>query len=266
MKTVSTAQLAVDGLAVAAVSLSIALVSHRPEVMWAVLGVVLVARFVAWVRLYPGHSVVAELAFFGLCTLVGGFNDWNTVVLHGVYAYGVPAELPALSTIPLWMLLFWGLILRFIFALTRWRALAPPDAPSDRVLGRSSAALKLSCIGAVVLVTRLSIFSSFDSSLWSWLPFAIGLVVYALVTRVEAHDLRLAAIALVAGPLVEVFYIQVGTLHSYALGWFGGVPLWIVLWWVLSVWIWKDLGLRAHRLLQARSEGASGRSFRVGAS
>ena len=250
MRSISTAQLGVDVAAVAAMSVAIAFVSDRPGVMWTVLGVVLVLRFVAWAQLHRERSIAAELVFFTLCTVVGAFNDWNTVVVHEVYTYAVPAELPAVSSIPIWMLVYWGVILRLVFALTRWQKLAPPEAPSDRVGNRRSVALKLLCIGAVTLSTRLAIYAFFESALWSWLPFAIGLGLYALVTRAGAHDLRLAAIAVVVGPLAEIFYIQVGSLHAYGLGWFGGVPLWIVLWWVLSVWIWKDLGMRAHTVIE----------------
>ncbi|MCA9607508.1 MAG: hypothetical protein KC619_18000 [Myxococcales bacterium] len=234
----------VDGAAVAMVGAAVLVVADRPAVMWAVLLVALVARFVLWRRLHPERSLAVELVFFAVCAVVGAFNDLNTVALHGVYRYTAPSELPALSPIPLWMLLYWGLILRFVLALTRWHGLGAPRP--RRVLGRRSIPRLLALVAAVIVPTRLVLFARYEDALWSWLPFAVALGVFAVVGRVDRHDLRLAALALVVGPVVEALFIRVGHLHAYALGWLFGVPLWIVLWWALSVWIWKDVGALAH--------------------
>lgn len=56
----------------------------------------------------------------------------------------------------------------------------------------------------------------------------------------------MCVLVLALGAIVEVAYIQGGGLHRYHLGWIGGVPLWIALWWPLAVLVWGDL---ARRLL-----------------
>lgn len=261
MKPITSRQLAVDLGAVALVSAGVLCFADRPAWMGALVAVTLVGRFVLWARLHPARSLAVEVAFFVSCTVVGAFNDFNTVALHGVYAYAVPSELPALSSIPIWMLAFWGLIVRFVFALTRWEALGPPEAPGRVILGRRSTALELAVVACVVVATRLSIFARWDEPVGSWLPFVVALVAYGALGRVDRHDLRLAALALLVGPVVEALFIQIGGLHRYALGWLGGVPLWIVLWWALATWLCKDVGAHAYagleRLLRARASGAS---------
>lgn len=240
--------LLLDGAAVAGVGAAVLVASDRPAVMWLVLAVALLGRFALWRRLHPDRSLLAELAFFALCTVVGAFNDLNTVAVHGVYRYTAPSELPALSPIPLWMLLYWGLILRFVFTLAHWPGLGEPRP--RRVLGRRSAARTIALAAAVLVPTRLALFAWFEDPVLSWLPFAAALVAFALVGRVDRRDLRLAALALTVGPVVEALFIRVGGLHAYALGWIFGVPLWIVLWWALSVWIWKDLGALAYAAIE----------------
>lgn len=39
-------------------------------------------------------------------------------------------------------------------------------------------------------------------------------------------------------------------LDASHLGWFGGVSLWIVLWWLLAVLVWKDLAYRLEARLR----------------
>jgi hypothetical protein len=82
--------------------------------------------------------------------VIGAFTDWTTVDVRGVYRYTVPAELPELSTIPIWMLVYWGIILRLISGLSRWRRLELPPFSDQLLLGpwrRSSPALRLVTIG-----------------------------------------------------------------------------------------------------------------------
>ena len=78
---------------------------------------------------------------------------------------------------------------------------------------------------------------------------AIG--VWLLLFRLTRHDAKLLALFAVGGPGIEILYIQVGGLHRYDLGWLGGVPLWIALWWLLAVLVGKDLSARLLRLLGA---------------
>ncbi len=243
--------LAIDLSALAVVSAGICLGSHHLAAMSALVPAVMVARTVAW-RLLPdterGHSVGWEVVALVAFAAIGGFNDWNSVHHHRIYDYGVPVAFPELSSIPAWMLLYWGLILRSMATLAWWRT--PHDqGPSDRVrLGRTtvrSAPLKVGLQLALVLVTRQCIYRLYDDPVWSWAPFAGALLLYALLFRPSRRELGLACALLIIGPAVEALYVQVGGLHRYHLGWLGGVPVWIALWWVLGMLVWRDLTGRA---------------------
>ena len=76
---------------------------------------------------------LAELVLLLVCTILGAFNDWNSVVRHHVYEYRVPSYSPEHSTIPVWMLLYWGMILRFVTSMSLWKRLRPPETPSNDV-------------------------------------------------------------------------------------------------------------------------------------
>ena len=263
MRADSIRLVALDAAVVALVSAGICLASDQLLFMTILVPAVILARFLVLAALARPEAVSlkAELVFFLVCTCLGAFNDWNSVCNHRIYDYTVPHYLD-LSTIPLWMLLFWGMILRFIARLARWEALSPPAAPSDRVglggLAVDSGLVKVATQLVLVLVTRQAIYRFFGDPILSWLPFAGALLLYLLLCRVDRHDLALLAIFLVGGPLIEVLYIQVGGLHAYKLGWFGGVPLWIVLWWLVIVLIWKDLAIRIERWAAGREPGPGG--------
>ena len=108
----------------------------------------------------------------------------------------------------------------------------------------------------LVLATRQLLYRYYLDPVLSWLPFAVALLAYAALFGVPAHERRLAALAALGGPAVEIAFIHIGGLHHYHLGWFGGVPLWIILWWILAVLIWNDLSARLLELLVER-EGVS---------
>ena len=246
--------LAIDAAALVVVSLAISLAADRLLLMSALVAGVVATRLLAWLALprrERGCGRATEVLFFGACTLLGAFNDWLSVCVHRVYDYGVPHAFPALSTIPLWMLLTWGVILRFAATLAGWRALDPPPEPRDDVwLGRRrvrSGPLKVAMELALVLGTRQCIYRLYSDPVLSWLPFAAALLLWILLTRPDGRDRWLLGLAIVVGPVVEVLYVQVGGLHRYQLGWFAGVPLWIVLWWALGVPVWADLSARLLR-------------------
>lgn len=234
---------AVDAAAIVVVSVAICTAAHHLAFMSALVVAVAVARLL--LRRDP--------AFFTLCTVLGAFNDWSSVTRHHIYAYTVPVYFPSVSALPLWMLLYWGLILRFLATLFRWQRLglgAPPDALH---LGRrivTSAPWRVGVLVALVVVTRQSIYRTFADSLWSWLPFALALGVALLLLRPDRRRLAVLGAFVVLGPLVEVAYMKLGGLHHYALGWLGGVPLWIVLWWGLSALVWEDISARVLSLLE----------------
>ena len=165
-------------LAVGVVSAGICLASQRPALMSALVAVVLALRFAAWARLPAGErwsSLASELAFFALCTAIGAFNDWNSVVRQRIYDYAVPSFFPSVSTIPLWMLVYWGMILRFLATLCRWGRLAPPARLRDEIHlpGRIVEApwLKVGIGLLLVALTRWLVYRHYGDPLLSWLPF-----------------------------------------------------------------------------------------------
>ena len=254
----SSRLVAFDAMGIFVVSLAICLASHQLAFMTVLVPVIFLARMLilaAWAE-REQISLSSEVIFLGLCTLLGAFNDWNSVCNKQIYNYTVPHYF-AFSTIPVWMLLYWGLILRFLARLARWENLHPDPEPSNRIgMGRFQAENAVAKVAAQLLLlaaTRWFIYRYPLHPVLSWLPFLIALLLYALIFKVNSHDLKLVGLFLVAGPLVEVLYIQIGHLHQYHLGWIGGVPLWIVLWWALSILIWKDIALRIEKALRRKS-------------
>ncbi len=242
---------ALDAVAIVVISVAICTAAHHLAFMSAFVPAVVVARF----ALFRGpHG--RELAFFTLCTALGAFNDWSSVTRHHIYAYTVPVYFPSASALPLWMLLYWGLILRFLATLFRWRRLGLGPPPDTLHLGGrviASAPWRVGVLVALVVATRQTIYRSFADPVWSWLPFALALALALWLLRPDRRRLTVLGAFVVLGPLVEVAYIQLGGLHHYALGWFGGVPLWIVLWWGLSALVWEDISARVLALFEPRS-------------
>ena len=255
MKSDSNRLIGIDAAVIAVVSLAICLAADRLLLMTLLLpGIVLIRiALVAFIARSEQVNLKTELLFLAVCIALGAFNDWNSVCRKQIYAYTVPHYF-AWSSIPVWMLLYWGMILRFIARFSRWQKLRPPATVSDRVgIGRfriENGAIKVVVQLAIVLTTRQFIYRFYLDPIWSWVPFLSGLVVYMLLFETSRHDLKLLGVVLIAGPLVEILYIQVGHLHHYHLGWIGGTPLWIVVWWLLIVLIWKDLTFRMLKRLR----------------
>lgn len=251
MKPDSNRLVAIDAAAIVIVSAAICLFSRQLLLMTVIVPAVFLFRSALVTALSRAENInlKAEFLFLAICVVLGAFNDWNSVDRQGIYRYTVPHYF-GFSTIPLWMLLFWGLILRFIARLARWEKLGPPARASNRVVSVESGVLKIAVELLLILATRLSVFNFWDDPVWSWLPFLLALVIFLLVCSPTMHDLKLLLIFLVGGPLIEIAYIQLGGLHEYHLGWIGGVPLWIVLWWLLAVLVWKDLAYRLESWLR----------------
>ncbi len=262
---------AIDVGALIIVSAGIVLAARELTLMSILVPAVVAARMLLWSRLPAGergHGVGFELAFFLLCTAVGGFNDWNSVVRHRLYDYTVPVYRPDLTTIPAWMLLYWGLILRAMATVFAWRRLGlPPPGDELHLPGTRvrSPALRVGFLLALVVATRQLVYVHASDPLWSWLPFAAALLLHVATARPPARALAVGLALLVVGPLIEMLYIRAG-LHRYHLGWLGGVPLWICLWWALAALIWAELAARISRAT-ARGTGARrGGSLRAGRS
>jgi hypothetical protein len=239
----------VDLAAVAAVGVAICAASDAAVFMTAWVAAVIALRFLVWSRLpleERGVSMRAEAIFFALCLVVGASNDWNSVVRHRIYDYDV-ASLGGEAGIPLWMLLYWGMILRFVATLCRWRRL-DVIAPERRA---ANSFIVVSVELLLVFATRQLLYRYFLDPVLSWLPFAAALLFYVALLGSTPHERKLAALAAAFGPLVEIAFIRLGGLHHYHLGWLAGVPLWIVLWWVLAVLVWNDLSGRLLSLLDS---------------
>lgn len=256
-------EFAVDAVAVGAVSAAICAAGDRPWFMTGLVPAVLVLRCAARFRLNRAgwRERRGEIAFLALCAVLGGFNDWNSVVRHRIYDYDVPALFPHWTTVPEWMLLYWGMVLRFFATLALWSRLDPPAHPEGSVyLGAHvlhSSRLRVAILLGSVLVTRQFIYRNYLDPLLSWLPFAIAIGACVGLLRPNRHDRRLAGLLMLGGPVIEILYIQVGKLHHYHLGWLGGVPLWIVLWWGLAILVWKDVSGRLAGLLRGTSPHAA---------
>ncbi|MCA9519412.1 MAG: hypothetical protein KC609_00495 [Myxococcales bacterium] len=242
---------ALDAAVIAVVSVLICFFSQRLLLMSLAVPAVIALRFGLFARLPLAERALPlghEALFFLGCTLLGGFNDWNSVVNHRIYDYTVPHYFPSVSTIPLWMLLFWGMILRFLVTLFRYRRLDPPVTVRDEIhLGRRiwrNGWLRIALFLALVALTRQMIYRYFLDPWLSWLPFVAALALYVALVRPSRYDLKLLALFAVGGPAIEILYIQVGGLHAYHLGWLAGVPLWIACWWLLVIPLWNDVSGR----------------------
>jgi hypothetical protein len=246
--------LLVDGAVIVSVSFAICFVSDQLTLMTILVPSLMLARMFFWARLVndrQGRGLMQESIFLAICAGLGAFNDFNSVVRHRIYDYRVPHYFPKLTTIPIWMLLYWGQILRFLFQLSQWHRLGEAS-PNRTFLGRKaleSAALKVGIQLLLVVATRQSIYRLYLDPIFSWLPFAIALVLFIVFFRLSVRDRWLLLIMTLGGPLIEILYIQMGSLHYYHLGWLGGVPLWIATWWMLGILVWADVSPRIWRVI-----------------
>ena len=105
----------------------------------------------------------------------------------------------------------------------------------------------------MVALTRAAVYRWSADPLLSWLPMAAALAVQVALLGPRAHAVRLALIVGIGGTAIEALLIQGAGLHRYALGWLGGVPLWIALWWPLGTLVWCELAARAASLHRQRA-------------
>ncbi len=244
----------IDAAATLAIGMAACAWGQSPGAMLAVVIAVVASRMALWRSLDSAarrHGLPAEIAFFSLCTVLGALNDWNTVDRHRVYAYLVPSDV-SWSSIPLWMMLFWGQILRSIATAATWARGHDAMPTGVRVLGgtRSHPLRRVAVMLALVICTRQCVYRLWDHPVWSWLPFAVGIALFAFFLGVGRAERRLAVIALAVGPAFEAGLIGLGGLHRYSLGWIFGVPLWIILWWILATWMWGELSGRFLSVLE----------------
>ncbi len=247
----------IDTVVIVIVSIAISVASNRLVFMSFFVPAIIISRMILLYLLQKEEAVnfKAEVVFLLICILLGGFNDWNSVCNKKIYDYSVPVFFESFSTIPLWMLLFWGMILRYFARLARWQRLNPPDSLMDKIgIGSTYVENNYFKIGAeliLVLVTRQFIYRNYLDPIWSWLPFAAAIIIFMLFFYPTRHDFLLLIIFVIGGPLIEILYIKVGHLHYYHLGWIFGIPLWLALWWMLIIIIWKDISLRLEEAIKS---------------
>lgn len=213
---------------------------------------VVVASVVVWRNLiYPlikKDSLSSSLVFYIICVLLGGFNDWRSVDVKKIYEYHAPTSFPDFSSIPLWMYLYWGIILCLMSRLGRWNW-GRSYVNSDELLpwfkkGLTSPVMKILGQLLLIFITRQTIYTNYLDPFYSWFPFVVAIVAYVIVFRVNVQDILFFFTAIILGTIVESAYITLANLHFYHLGIIYGVPVWITLWWGLSVLIWRDLSYR----------------------
>ena len=244
----SDREVSLDLGVIAVGSVFICLWAQHLVLMTVLVPVLILSRLTLWALWArpAARPLLAEILFFAICVLLGGFNDWNSVVRHEIYTYTAPHFFPSFSSIPIWMLLFWGLILRLMATFATWVRLGGGSG----LLGESSR-LKVRIVMelALLLATRQAIYKLYLDPVFSWLPFLGAITVFFIIYRPARAEIILVITTVVLGTLVEVLYIQLGDLHWYHHGWVGGVPLWIMLWWALAILIWRDVSVAIRRRL-----------------
>lgn len=248
----------IDLMVIVIISVSISLTSHHLLWMTIFVPAILFLRLVVLASLKQKEDVhlKGELLFFFICILIGAFNDWNSVCNKQIYDYTVPVYFPEIFCIPIWMLIYWGMILRFITRMARWTGISKEIELSNKVgIGKYYIANPYVKIGlelVLVLGTRQTIYYFYLDPYWSWIPFLVAVLLFLIVFYPSKGDYLLIVIFLIGGPAIEILYIKAGNLHQYHMGWVWGIPLWLILWWVLSVLIWKDISLRVEHFLKQR--------------
>lgn len=249
IKPTSNSLMAIDFITILIISLAICLASHELVFMSFFVPLVILMRFVLIDRMVNKTeiNIKTEIPFFILITLLGAFNDWNSVSNKKIYDYTVPHYFE-FSSIPMWMLIYWGMILRAIYSFSKWSFLKP-QAKLNNIIGLkkyqiTNPGLKIISELMLVFITRQFIYKYYLDPILSWIPFVIALIIWLLFFKVNRHDIKLLFVFLLVGPLVEIIYIKIGHLHYYHLGLIYGVPVWIIIWWLIIVLIWKDLAPR----------------------
>lgn len=249
IKPTSNSLMAIDFISILIISIAICLASHKLIFMSFFVPLTILTRFILvyWFSSKTEINIKIEIPFFVLITLMGAFNDWNSVSNKKIYDYTVPHYFE-FSTIPMWMLLYWGMILRAIYSFSKWSFLKPQTKLHNAIGLKKhqiiNPSLKVVAELILVFITRQFIYKYYLDPILSWVPFIIAFIIWLLFFKVSRHDIKLLFVFLLVGPLIEVIYIKIGHLHYYHLGLFYGVPAWIIIWWLIIVLIWKDLAPR----------------------
>ena len=173
-----------------------------------------------------------DVIFFLMGLVLGGGNDLMSM-WKGVYYYTPATILPV--PIPVWMLLFWGEIFVFFRKLMRYGPFLGPEGPPKRLLD-----LPLGFDLVLYVIYRMIIYRYASEP---WLPDALYagiLVVRLLLLPPTANERKLMLTLLFLGPVYEIVLIRCG-LYVYQNGFIMGLPLWLIIWWVFIIRVFKAI-------------------------
>ena len=176
--------------------------------------------------------------FFLLGLAAGGGNDLFSMI-RGVYAYTPPHLLP--WPIPLWIFPFWGQV----FLLFR-RAL---DYGPFRGPGVGKVLQWDSRLAADLVILAIFKFFVYGYASHLYLPSLVGVLLLGArfaVLRPTPTEWRVLAITMTVGPAYEIILVKLG-LYNYQHGYFFGLPVWLLVFWALSLLISKNLYDRMER-------------------
>jgi len=217
-------ELVAEALVLILAAASIYFFARKTYLMSAVMLGIIIFRFVFCYR-------KGDLIFFFLGFVLGGGNDLISMYKK-VYAY-LPAPDISLLPIPMWVLLFWGLIFVFFRKLMRFGPFL--GEPPKRLIDQP-----LLLDGLILVIYRMIIYRTADRF---WLPdalFAAILVLRLLVSVPSKNERRLMLTMLVLGPAYEIWLIHCG-LYVYQTGFFYGMPLWLIVYWVFVIRLLKAI-------------------------
>jgi hypothetical protein len=207
------------------ITLMIYFFSQNTKVMSIAFAFIIIFRFVLLNRR-------GDIIFFFLGLILGGGSDLMSM-WRGVYYYTPTTILPV--PIPVWMLLFWGEIFVFFRKLIRYGPFLHLENPRKRILD-----LPLALDIILFAVYRMIIYRYASVP---WLPDALyaGIFVVRLLLFPPTNDERKLMITmLLLGPVYEIALIRCG-LYVYQNGFVWGLPLWLIIWWVFIIRIFKTL-------------------------
>ncbi|UCD85179.1 MAG: DUF2878 family protein [Deltaproteobacteria bacterium] len=206
-------------------ALAICLFSQNTKIMSIVFAAIVIFRFVFFNRR-------GDVIFFLMGVILGGGNDLMSM-WRGVYYYTPATILPV--PIPVWMLLFWGEIFVFFRKLIRYGPFLRPETPRKRLLD-----LPLALDIILFAVYRIIIYRYASVP---WLPDALYagiLVARLLLLPPKTDERKLMITILLLGPVYEIALIRCG-LYVYQNGFIWGLPLWLIIWWVFIIRVFKAI-------------------------
>lgn len=166
--------------------------------------------------------------------VLGGGNDIISM-WKKVYYYTPETILPV--PIPLWMLLFWGEVFIFFRKIMRYKPfLGKLDKPE---------LLDPPLIADLIIfvILRIVIYKFANKP---WVPDAIYSFIYVvriLILPPKPNERKLILTMLILGPIYEIALVKCG-LYVYQNGIIFGLPLWLIIWWLFVIRLFKAISDR----------------------